>query len=65
MDQEILTKVTGLEGRLAKLEATWKRAKRALTIAAIIYAAMFILPLIGLAIALPYYVKMLNTALSF
>jgi hypothetical protein len=65
MDQEILKQLEELKARVDALYSTLAKIKKYLTIAAIIYAAMFILPLIGLAIALPYYLKTLNAALGF
>jgi hypothetical protein len=65
MDQEILKQLDELKTRVDTLYATLAKIKKYFTIAVVIYALLFILPLIGLLIAVPYYLNTLNTALSF
>jgi hypothetical protein len=65
MDQETLKQLADLKARVDSLSATLAKIKKYFTIAVIIYILLFILPLIGLLLAVPYYLNTLNQALSF
>jgi CHASE3 domain sensor protein len=64
MDQEILKK---LEEQEKKIEAIWvsvEKTRKYFKTTLIVTVAMIILPLIGLAFAIPFYLNILSSSMN-
>ncbi len=65
MDQEILKKLEEQDIKIAAIFISVEKTRKYLLWTAIITIAMIVLPLIGLAFAIPSYLKTLDTVTSF
>lgn len=60
MDQDLEQRLTALENKTEKIWKSVEQTRKMYLWSLIIGAALFILPLIGLAFAIPQYLKSIN-----
>jgi hypothetical protein len=64
-NEEILKKIDEMSGKIDEMQKTVRRLNNYFKWTAIITALLIVLPLIGLAFAIPSYLKTLSTITSF
>ncbi len=64
-DQDLIKKIEGLEAQVGELSAQIRKLNNYFKWTAIITVLLIVLPLIGLAFAIPSYLSQLNTLTSF
>ncbi len=64
MEQEILKRLEEQEKKIAEIYVSVEKTRKYIFWTVVVTAVLFILPLIGLAFALPSYISTLNSTIN-